>query len=142
MWPLCCRLAYRREVGRLGGLAARGVAAAALQAAAGELAAALLPGARSPLGGLGKALIDHTPGPLVDATVALVEDKDKPLLRSGLLGGFLAAGVAAGLVSHAQDRAGRARGTGILLGTGALGALAGASRPATAPAPTVLANAA
>src|SRR6266542_3342859 len=100
--------------------AAQGVAAAALQAAVGELVAALLPGARSPLGGLGKALIDHTPGPLVDVTVALVEDKDKPLLRGG----------------------GRAGGAGVLLGAGALGALAGASRPAAAAAPTVMANAA
>lgn len=130
------------RVGGLVGRAARGVAAAGLQLAAGELVAALLPGARSPLGGLGKATIDHTPGPLVDATVALVEDKDKPLLRGGLLAGFLAAGVAAGAASPTRRRAGRAYGAGILLGTGALGALAGASRPAAAPVPTVLANAA
>src|SRR6266545_331278 len=122
--------------------AAQGVAAAALQAAVGELVAALLPGARSPLGGLGKALIDHTPGPLVDVTVALVEDKDKPLLRGGLLAGLGAAGVAAGLASHARGRGGRAGGAGVLLGAGALGALAGASRPAAAAAPTVMANAA
>ena len=40
------------------GRVARGVAAAALQLAVGELVAAVLPGKCSPLGGLGKALID------------------------------------------------------------------------------------
>lgn len=57
-----------------------GLTAAGVQLEVGELSATLLPGARSPLTGMGRALIDLTPGPLVDVTVGLVESKDKPLL--------------------------------------------------------------
>jgi DMSO/TMAO reductase YedYZ molybdopterin-dependent catalytic subunit len=120
----------------------RGAAAAALQVAVGEAAAAVLPGARSPLGGLGTALIDHTPAPLVDVTVALVEDKDKPLLRAGLVAAFVAAGAAAGLAGDAGRRSWQPGGAGVLLAAGAASALAGASRPGTRRARTVIAQAA
>jgi DMSO/TMAO reductase YedYZ molybdopterin-dependent catalytic subunit len=126
----------------LGGPVMRGAAAAALQVEVGEAAAAALPGARSPLGGLGTALIDHTPGPLVDVTVALVEDKDKPLLRVGLFAAFATAGAAAGLAGNAGRRRRQPGGAAVLLAAGAVSTLAGASRPGTRRARTVIAHAA
>jgi hypothetical protein len=114
-----------------GGPVIRGAAAAAVQVAVGEAAAAVLSGARSPLGGLGTALIDHTPGPLVDVTVALVEDKDKPLLRTGLFAAFVTAGAAAGLAGDTGNRPWQPGGAAVLLAAGAASALAGASRPGT-----------
>ena len=45
-----------------------GVAALAV----GELVAAMRPSARSPVAGPGRALIDATPGPVIDVGVALV----------------------------------------------------------------------
>ena len=120
----------------------RGTAAAAVQVAVGEAAAAILPGGRSPLGSLGTALIDHTPGPLVDATVALVEDKDKPLLRAGLFAAFVMAGAAAGLAGDAGRRSWQPGGAAVLLAAGAVSALAGASHPGTRRPRTVIAHAA
>jgi DMSO/TMAO reductase YedYZ molybdopterin-dependent catalytic subunit len=114
----------------------------ALQVAVGEAVAAVLPGARSPLSGLGTALIDHTPGPLVDVTVALVEDKDKPLLRTGLFAAFVTAGAAAGLASDASSRPCQPGSAAVLLAAGATTTLAGASRPGTRRARTVIAHAA
>ena len=68
---------------------ADGALAGVVQLAAGELAAAALPGGRSPLGGLGAALIDATPGPVVDVVVATAESADKALLKTTLLAGWL-----------------------------------------------------
>lgn len=102
-----------------------GIAAAGVQLGVGELAAALLPGARSPLTGMGRALIDLTPGPLVDVTVALVEAKDKPLLTANLLLNHVAVGAAAGQLWGAR----RATATGLFVGHGLLGGAAAASRP-------------
>lgn len=62
--------------------------------AVGELVAALLPGARSPAAGLGRALIDATPGPAIDVGVALVGERNKPLMAAALTGGFGLAGAA------------------------------------------------
>ncbi len=103
-----------------------GVLAAAAQVAAGELAAAILPGARSPLTGMGRAFIDMTPGPAVDITVALLEARDKPLLMATLLGGAAGVGaLAGGLRESSRPALGPAAlsGFGVLAGTGA------ASRP-------------
>ena len=72
---------------------ADGVLAGLVQLAAGEFAAAALPGARSPVSGAGRTLIDATPGPVVDVTVATVRSFDKHVLRASLVTGLLGAGV-------------------------------------------------
>ena len=68
--------------------------------AVGELVAALSPGARSPAAGLGRALIDATPGPAIDVGVALVGERDKPLMAAALTGGFALAGAAGALLGR------------------------------------------
>jgi DMSO/TMAO reductase YedYZ molybdopterin-dependent catalytic subunit len=102
-----------------------GVLAAGAQVAAGELAAAVLPGARSPVTGLGRTLIDQTPGPVVDITVALLEARDKPLLMATVLGGFAGVGSVAGQVRARHPARARAliAAQGVVAGAGA------ASRP-------------
>src|SRR5947208_13901085 len=83
-----------------------GLAAALAQLAAGELCAALLPRARSPVSGIGQTMIDFLPGPTVDMVVATAETKDKAMLRSGLG----AAAIGSGRVAAALE--GRKRGSG------------------------------
>ena len=114
-----------------------GLTAAVVQLAVGELTATMLPGARSPITGTGRALIDLTPGPLVDVGVGLVEDKDKPLLMGTVVSGALGAGVLAGYLSVRETK----KGIGVLAGSGALAALAGASRRDSAVLSSVAANA-
>jgi DMSO/TMAO reductase YedYZ molybdopterin-dependent catalytic subunit len=101
------------------------VIAAVAQLGAGELLAALLPKARSPVSGVGQVLIDLLPGPSADMVIATAEAKDKALLRIGLTLSALASGrLAAGVDAH-----GRARGRLLLLGEGVVGGAAAASRP-------------
>jgi len=107
---------------------AAGSASAALGLAAGELVAAYLPGARSPLTGAGKALIDLTPGPVVDMTVGLLEAYDKPALAASLFGGTLSLGMLAGLL----ERRWPAAGVALLGAAGAAAAGAAGSRPENA----------
>lgn len=78
--------------------ALRGVSALAV----GELVAALWPGARSPVAGLGRAVIDATPGPAIDIGVALIGERDKPLMTAALAGVFAAAGAAGGLLEPSR----------------------------------------
>jgi DMSO/TMAO reductase YedYZ molybdopterin-dependent catalytic subunit len=85
-----------------------GVLAALTQLAVGEATAAALPGARSPLTGLGQTVIDLTPGVVVDITVALVEDRDKPLLRVNLAVAAATIGAAAGHLCRTRPRAAQA----------------------------------
>ena len=73
--------------------------------AVGELVAALWPGARSPVSGLGRALIDGTPGPAIDVSVALVGERDKPLMAAALAGGFGVAGATGGLLAPSRPGA-------------------------------------
>src|SRR3954451_19136639 len=73
-----------------------GALAAAMQLAAGELAAALLRGARGPVVGGAQRLIHMTPGPAVDVGVATAQTADKILLKTGVAAGSIAAGAAAG----------------------------------------------
>jgi DMSO/TMAO reductase YedYZ molybdopterin-dependent catalytic subunit len=112
-----------------------GLAATALQLTVGELVATILPAARSPISGVGRAMIDLIPGPLVDVTVALVEEKDKPLLRGSLIGTALGLSALAGSLRHHE-----AVGSGLLVGKGVLAALAGATRPDAASLPSVIAS--
>lgn len=118
-----------------------GALAAIAQLAVAELAAALLPGGRSPLTGVGAALIDASPGPGVDVVVATAESADKALLMSSLIGGWLVVGGAAAVQGGSRGRlilAGAGLGAGVSaaarrdaaagasLAAGLTGALAGA----------------
>src|SRR5437868_3976632 len=73
-----------------------GALTAAMQLATGELAAALLPGARGPVVGAAQRLIHMTPGPAVDVGVATAQTADKILLKAGVVAGSMAAGAALG----------------------------------------------
>lgn len=109
-----------------------GVLAGAATLAAGELAAAVLPGGRSPVSGMGRTAIDLTPGMAVDMTVATAEALDKPLLAGTLTAGWLGAGVLAA-------RSGR-RGGLVLLGLGAMSGAAAARRPQSSSASSLAAG--
>lgn len=89
---------------RVGGVsaAAAGALTGVSALAVGELVAALWPGARSPVTGLGRAVIDATPGPAIDVGVALVGERDKPLLAAALAGGFGVAGATGGLLAPSR----------------------------------------
>jgi DMSO/TMAO reductase YedYZ molybdopterin-dependent catalytic subunit len=66
---------------------------ATLLLAAGELAAAALPGSRrGPVGALVQRTIDTTPGPLVDLGVATLETADKLMLRGAVVAECAAVG--------------------------------------------------
>jgi DMSO/TMAO reductase YedYZ molybdopterin-dependent catalytic subunit len=69
-------------------------------------------------------------------TVALVEEKDKPLLRGSLIGTALGLSALAGSLRHHHE----AVGSGLLLSKGVLSALAGAGRPDAATLPAVIAS--
>jgi len=101
-----------------------GVGAGGAALAAGEFVAAVLPDGRSPLSGLGRALIDLMPGPAVDITVATAETMDKPLLKATLTGQWLTAGAVAALLTE-RDRPGEL----VLLFQGVLAGAAAATRP-------------
>ncbi|MEA2430069.1 MAG: hypothetical protein QOI19_542 [Thermoleophilaceae bacterium] len=105
-----------------------GALTAAMQLAAGELAAALLPGARGPVMGAVQRLIHTTPGPALDIGVATAQTADKILLKTGVAAGSMATGAALG-----------ERG---LAGLGVATAAAAASCDDAAIGPTLLAAAA
>jgi DMSO/TMAO reductase YedYZ molybdopterin-dependent catalytic subunit len=100
-----------------------GALAAAAQLGSGELLAALLPSARSPVSGLGQILIDFLPGPGVDMAVATAQAKDKALLRAALVASALGSGYLATRVET------RGRGRWLLAAQGLIGGAAAASRP-------------
>jgi len=114
-----------------------GLIVAGVQLTAGELAAALRPGIRSPVTGLGRALIDVTPGPAIDVTVALLEARDKPLLMGVVLADFLGRGAAAGALAGRRPRLA----TGILLAQGLVAGGAAATRAESDAAASALAGA-
>lgn len=78
-----------------------GAAAAAVQIAVGELAAVLLRCTSSPIRATGRWFIDVLPGPLVDATIALLEGRDKLVLLATLGAGALGAAAMANAVAGA-----------------------------------------
>lgn len=105
------------------GKALDGALAVSAQLAVGELVAALLPGGRSPITGLGKALIDALPAPGIDMVVATAETMDKPLLKGSLAGGFLGVGAFAGAGASSTHG-----GSALLVGAGLIAGAAGAAR--------------
>jgi DMSO/TMAO reductase YedYZ molybdopterin-dependent catalytic subunit len=98
-----------------------GAVAGAVQLGVAELAASLLPGARSPLSGTASAMIDATPGPAIDAGIALLETRDKAVIVATLVGGLAGASVVA-------TRLGPAVPLAIGAGAGVAGATRGDSR--------------
>jgi DMSO/TMAO reductase YedYZ molybdopterin-dependent catalytic subunit len=112
------------------------MAAAVAQLGAGELLAAALRDAGSPVTGVGQTLIDLLPGPGADIVVATAESQDKSLMR-GTLGG-LAVGVAR--AAAGVEAGGRGRGQALLLAEGALAGIAAAASPERASRPSLLAG--
>src|SRR5215471_9488663 len=125
----------RRDDGATPGWRA-GALAAVAQLGSGELLAALLPSARSPVSGLGQALIDFLPGPGVDMVVATAQAKDKALLRAALA----ASALGSGYLAARLEAQGRGRGQWLLVGQGLIGAAAAANRPENSSTPSLLAG--
>src|SRR4051812_32449637 len=117
---------------------AAGAIAAAAQLAASELAAAVLPGARGPIAGLVQQTIHATPGPAVDAGIAMAQSADKALLRAAAVVEALALGavtarrsalgpVALGVTGTAAAGLCPDAGTGPSIAAGAAGTVVGAA---------------
>ncbi len=117
-------------------IATTGLAAAAVHVATGELVASARPAIRSPVTGLGRGLIDLTPGAAVDGTVALFEAADKPLLHAIVLGDFALRGLAAAALAPRHPRAA----AGVLLAQGAVAGTAASRRPDAAGAASLVAG--
>jgi DMSO/TMAO reductase YedYZ molybdopterin-dependent catalytic subunit len=113
-----------------------GALAAVAQLGSGELLAALLPRARSPVSGLGQTLIDFLPGPGVDMVVATAQTKDKALLRATLA----ASALGSGCLAASLEAQGRGRGLRLLAGQGLIGGAAAASRPENSTMSSLLAG--
>ena len=134
MHPYVSRSARRHDRAAPGWRA--GALAAAAQLGSGELLAALLPSARSPVSGLGQILIDFLPGPGVDMAVATVQAKDKALLRAALV----ASALSSGYLATRLEAQGRGRGRWLLVGQGFIGGAAAASRPENSSTSSLLAG--
>jgi len=118
--------ARRVQVGAAGALA--GVSGLA----AGEIATALLPGARSQLSGAVRGVIDATPGPMVDVGVAVVGENDKPLLALGGVSLTASLSAAAAILSgHWPRRAAALAVAAPAVGTWYAARLPGADRRGT-----------
>lgn len=118
-----------------------GVLAAIAALAAGELAAGLVPGGRSPVVVVGDAVIDLVPGPVKDLAIALFGTADKIALITGILVLLVLFAAAVGVVGARH----RARGiVGIaalgLVGAAAATANAQGSPAAAAAAPSLVAT--
>jgi DMSO/TMAO reductase YedYZ molybdopterin-dependent catalytic subunit len=113
-----------------------GALAAVAQLGSGELLAALLPRARSPVSGLGQTLIDFLPGPGVDMVVATAQTKDKALLRAALA----ASALGSGQLAASLEAQGRGRGRRLLVGQALIGGAAAASRPENSTVSSLLAG--
>ncbi len=116
-----------------GRAALAGVVAAAAALATGELVAALLPGAPSPLAAVGTAVIDYAPPGSKDLIVGLFGTADKLALSVAIALVVLLAGAALGLVAR-RNLLPAAVGIVVIA---AIGALAGLRSPIAEPAPTV-----
>src|SRR5215813_2232579 len=128
------RGAWRRDRATPGWWA--GALAAVAQLGSGELLAALLPSARSPVSGLGQTLIDVLPGPGVDMVVATAQTKDKALLRAALA----ASARGSGYLAASLEAQGRGRGQRLLVGQALIGGAAAASRPENSATSSLLAG--
>jgi DMSO/TMAO reductase YedYZ molybdopterin-dependent catalytic subunit len=105
------------------GYALIGVASAVLQIAIGHLLAVAFGYASSPLRAAGRWLIDVSPGPIIDVTIALLRSADKPVIFWGLTLIWLASAGLAGWIGGSNAAA-----TALIV-TGALGLAAALRRP-------------
>jgi len=102
-----------------------GLLAALAGLAVADLAQALLNVRVHPVTAVGEAVIELTPGPVVEVAIAVAGRWDKPLLVGGVTAAVLLFGVAAAVL------AARSRWAGALLvvAVGAMGAVAATTRP-------------
>ena len=112
--------AHRRLAPR-GHAALAGAVAAAAALATGELVAAFLPGAPSPLVAVGAAVIDLAPPGTKEVVVALLGTWDKPVLQALVAAVVLGAGALIGIASRRSDLPA----TLGIVALGIVGALAG-----------------
>jgi DMSO/TMAO reductase YedYZ molybdopterin-dependent catalytic subunit len=117
-----------------GRAAVAGVVAAAAALATGELVAALLPGAPSPLAAVGAAVIDFAPPGSKELTVSLFGTADKLALGVLITAVVLVAGAGIGLVGRRSLLPAAV----AIAAIAAVGALAGLRLPTAAPAATIL----
>ena len=117
-----------------GRAAIAGVVAAAAALATGELVAALLPGAPSPLAAVGAAVIDFAPPGSKELMVSLFGTADKLALGVLITAVVLLAGAGIGLVAR-RSLLPAAVGIAAIAG---VGALAGLRLPTATPAATIL----
>ena len=83
--------------------AAAGALAAALALGVGELVAGLT-GANSLIVGVGNFIVDHTPGPVVNATIDALGSNDKPFLLASIVFVVLLVGALVGAVARQRRR--------------------------------------
>ncbi|RLK52431.1 DMSO/TMAO reductase YedYZ molybdopterin-dependent catalytic subunit [Microbacterium telephonicum] len=106
-----------------------GVAATALGAGLGELAAALLAPSSGPVSVIGSALIDVAPPWAKDTAIALFGTADKVALVTGIAIALLAVAAGAGVLEARRAPWGR----GVLLALGGAGVLAAVTRADAGP---------
>lgn len=105
-----------------------GLLAASVALIVGEMAAALLPGARSPVVSVGSAIVPVVPPAVTDAAIRLLGTADKAVLLGSIV--TVVAGAAAGLGVLARRH--RRRATAGVVGVGGLALTAAAVDPAAA----------
>jgi len=105
---------------------AAGAASAALALGVAELAAAVVPGARSLVVAVADAVIDGAPAGIVHLAIDLLGQNDKPVLAAGIVTVALAAGAGLGAVGSTRPRLAAAGFAAFAL----LGALAAGRDPA------------
>ncbi len=105
---------------------AAGAASAALALGVAELAAAVVPGARSLVVAVAVAVIDGAPAGIVHLAIDLLGQNDKPVLAAGIVTVALAAGAGLGAVGSTRPRLAAAGFAAFAL----LGALAAGRDPA------------
>jgi len=114
--------------------ASAGILAAVAALAAGELAAGLVPGGRSPVVVVGDAVIDLVPGPIKDLAIALFGTADKIALVVGILVLVVVFAAAVGITAVRR----RGRGLAGIAALGLLGTLAAAANAQGAPVAAIL----
>ena len=114
--------------------AVAGVVAAAIALATGELFAALVGGASSPVAGVGSAVIDFAPPGSKDLAVTLFGTNDKPAILVMVTLTVLLVGAVIGLIARSRPTAGYA----AIIGLVVVGFLAAMRLPETQPTMAVV----
>ncbi|HEY3409892.1 MAG TPA: molybdopterin-dependent oxidoreductase [Propionicimonas sp.] len=109
------------------GSAIAGIGAAALGAAAGQLAAVMVNPASAPIVAVGAAIVDLVPTPLKEWAVATLGTADKAVLIGTVVVGVALLSAVAGVLAVRRP----AVGYGVFAAIGLIGVLAAATRPAS-----------